>query len=274
MNIELLKSTFLKFDYELSDMQAEKLIRFNELLVEWNKKINLTAIIEPEDVLWKHFVDSTLLLFEPDMESENLTDEESLLYNNKVENVGAFNSSDSFPLCKFGSIIDKEDVRVIDIGTGAGFPGIVLGILKPTWQITLLDSLNKRVDFLNTVISELALENCTAVHGRAEELARDDSYRFGFDLVVSRAVAELPVLLELCMPFVSDDGFFVSYKGPGYEEELSHASGAMSELKVADRFTMQFGLSNSTRVLIGFEHVDSLPDKYPRRAGIPMKRPL
>ena len=265
---------FEQHDYVLSPDKADKLNRFYELLIEWNERVNLTAITEYEEVVLKHFIDSALLLFMSDAETEYLTDDEQTLYDSIVDSRGVFDSTQPFPLCRLQTYIESDDVKILDVGSGAGFPGIVLGILMPGWDITLLDSLNKRVEFLDTVISELSLTNIHTIHGRAEELARDESHRLSYDIVLSRAVAELPVLLELCTPFVSDDGLFISYKGPKYEEELESSEHAFSELHVRPRFVMVFDERELKRYLIGFDHEDAFPDKYPRRAGMPTKRPL
>ena len=273
MDISLI-DIFKSFDYTLSSEKCEKLNRFYELLIDWNERINLTAITDHDEVVWKHFIDSASVLFKPDTEKEYFTDEENELFGSKTEACEAITSEAPFPLRRFRAMLENDPVRLLDVGTGAGFPGIVLGILDPAWQITLLDSLNKRAEFLKTVISELSLENISVIHGRAEDIGRDADHRLSYDLVVSRAVASLPVLLELCMPFVSDKGFFVSYKGPDHESDLSRSAHAMSELKVAERFICGYRFRDNERVLIGFEHDGVFPDKYPRRPGIPGKRPL
>lgn len=234
-----MRELFDRYGISITPDQEEMLKRYFDLLVSWNEKINLTSITSYDDVLIKHFLDSALLLS---------------------------SSVDGFDL--------KPEARMIDVGTGAGFPGMVLGILKPEWDIVLLDSLNKRVEFLNDVISELSLKNVMAIHGRAEDLARDEKYRIGFDLVVSRAVADMSLLLELCIPFVSDEGCFVAYKGPKFSDELSLSSHAMDELKVKHLFENSFDLAGADRTLVFFVRDGELPEKYPRRAGIPAKRPL
>jgi len=237
---------FSEYGLSLSEEQRDQLESYYHRLIEWNQKINLTTITSYDDVVRKHFLDSAMLL--------------SL-------------GQDSSP--ELSKILSSErSLRVIDVGTGAGFPGLVLAILRPDWEIVLLDSLNKRIDFLNVVISELSLKNVRAVHGRAEEFGRDEDFRCGFDLVVSRAVADLRLLLEFCIPFVSDDGIFVSYKGPKVEEELTCSSHAFEELKADIAFEHKLSLGDSERTLVGFSRVGDLPDKYPRRPGIPAKRPL
>ena len=235
-----MRELFSEYGLELLSDQENMLEKYAGLLTEWNQKMNLTSITSHEDIVRKHFLDSALLLSASEL-----------------------------------SLADPDrEIRLLDVGTGAGFPGLVLAILRPTWQITLLDSLNKRIDFLNTVITELDLKNVQAIHGRAEELGRDDTHRLHYDLVVSRAVADLRLLLEFCMPFVSDSGIFVSYKGPKFSSELTSALHALEELHTLCCFDREFSLGESERVLVGFRHDGSFPEKYPRRAGIPAKRPL
>ncbi len=234
-----MKELFSKYEIDISSSQEEMLKSYYDLLVSWNEKMNLTSITTYDEVVLKHFLDSALLL------------------SSSVSESGL-----------------KSDAKVLDVGSGAGFPGMVLAILKPEWKMVLLDSLNKRVDFLNEVIGKLSLNNVTAIHGRAEDVARDDNHRESFDLVVSRAVADMSLLLELCIPFVNDDGYFVSYKGPKYKDELSSAAHALSELNAKCVSDSSFDLFGVDRTLIFFERDGILPDRYPRRAGIPAKRPL
>jgi 16S rRNA (guanine527-N7)-methyltransferase len=174
---------------DLNDSQYKKFDKYMDLLIEWNKNINLTAITDKEEIVLKHF-------------------------------------ADSLSICKYFNNNDK----VIDIGTGAGFPGIPLKIYNNTLNITLLDSLNKRVIFLNNVIDELELNTITAIHGRAEELGRNIEYREKYDKAVSRAVANLSTLLEYVMPFVKEGGEFICMKGPNIEEEIKNAKNALKEL--------------------------------------------
>ena len=243
---DLLRSHFDLRGLSISEEQVNMLFRYYEILVEWNERMNLTSITEFEDVVVKHFLDSALIL------------------SSGWEEVDR----------SFSSLISKQSVRLLDVGTGAGFPGLVLAILRPSWEVTLLDSLNKRVEFLNSVVSELGLSHVHAIHGRAEDFGRDASHRLSYDLVVSRAVADLRLLLEFCLPFVSEDGFFVSYKGPKFEEELSSSAHALEELHSSLCFSRSFVVEESHRLLAGFGWVDSFPEKFPRRAGIPVKRPL
>ena len=236
----MIKELFNKYNISLTDDQEEKLNLYLELLIRWNKRFNLTSITERDEVIRKHFLDSAIIL----------KDDIDTLFSTAVES------------------------SLLDLGTGAGFPGMVLAILKPEWKITLADSNNKKISFLNEVISELDIKNTTTIHGRAEDLGRDQKHRQAYDLVTSRAVAELRLLLELCIPFVKTDGYFISYKGPGYNDELSAADNAMKELNCAVNNTIKLSIENNDRSILIFEKTDSIPDRYPRRSGIPAKRPL
>lgn len=235
-----LTEAFQRENIQISDEKAELLIRFYELLIQKNKVMNLTGITEFTQVVYKHFLDS----------------------------VYGKTAMDIF-----------SDVSVIDIGTGAGFPGIPLKICYPELKITLMDSLNKRVGFLNEVIGELGLTGIRAVHSRAEDLGRNPEYRERFDYAVSRAVADLAVLAEYSLPFVKTGGKFISYKGGDVEEELNRSKkaigilgGRVTEVKrfsysVAEEETYQ-------RSMIVIEKVKETAKKYPRKAGTPGKMPL
>ena len=194
-----MKEELGELEIALTDQQLEQFYRYYELLVEWNKVMNLTAITEMEDVVTKHFVDSLSLV-------------------------------------KAVKDLETAEYRILDLGTGAGFPGIPLKIAFPNLQITLLDSLNKRIKFLNEVISQLGLRKIEAIHGRAEDYGRDKEYRETYDFCVSRAVANLATLSEYCMPYVKIGGAFVPYKSGKLEEELVQAKGAVKLLggKVED----------------------------------------
>ncbi len=222
---------------ELTTEQSKKFNRYYELLIEWNQKINLTAITDRDEVWVKHFEDSLSI--------------DRILDMSKIESV-------------------------IDVGTGAGFPGIPLKIIYPKIKLTLLDSLDKRVRFLKEVISELALENVTALHGRAEDYGRDEKYREEYDLCVSRAVASLPVLTELCVPFVKVGGCFIAYKSEKAEEEIKASGQAIDSLGAKISSTESFSLSGGEygRTLIKIDKIESTPDIYPRRAGLPSKKPI
>ena len=234
-----MQELFGKYGVVISSSQVEMLDTYYDLLVSWNEKTNLTSITDYDDVVVKHFLDSALLL---------------------SSSIDEFNSA--------------SGTRVLDVGTGAGFPGLVLAILRPEWSIVLLDSLNKRIDFLNDVIKKLSLNNVITIHGRAEDIARNEDFRKGFDLVVSRAVADMSLLLEFCIPFVKDEGCFVAYKGPKYSDEIRLSNNALDELNAKFLFVKSFDLSGADRMLVFFDRDGELPDKYPRRAGIPAKRPL
>ncbi len=234
-------SQFLKdleeLSLQLTEEQIDQFIRYYEMLVEWNGFMNLTAITEYADVMKKHFIDSLSLT--------------------KVFDV-------------------SRECSVIDVGTGAGFPGLALKIAFPQMKITLLDSLNKRIQFLDAVIAELALKEITTIHGRAEDYARPDKLREQFDLCVSRAVANLTSLSEYCLPFVKVGGCFVSYKSEKVSEELSASKNAVFLLGGKFIKSEEFNLPNSNiyRNLIYIKKVQATPKKYPRKAGLVTKEPL
>ena len=222
---------------QLNGQQKEQFIKFYEYLIEKNKVMNLTGITDFEEVLTKHFLDSLSCV----------------------------------------KTIDMTKVKtMIDIGTGAGLPGIPLKIIYPELHVTLLDSLNKRVKFLNAVIENLGLTGITAIHGRAEDIAKQKEYREGFDLVVSRAVANLSSLSEYCLPFVKTGGMFVPYKSGSVDTELSEASRAIKVLGGEYRDTVRFELPGTDidRTLVVIEKVKETPKKYPRKAGTPSKEPI
>ncbi len=221
----------------LTEQQCQQFQTYYEMLIEKNKVMNLTAITEYEEVIDKHFLDSILL----------------------------------------GTVMDLSgDMSVIDVGTGAGFPGIPLKIAYPNLKITLLDSLNKRVKFLNEVIEELGLTDIEAVHARAEEGARKQEYREQFDLCVSRAVANLSTLSEYCLPFVKKSGCFVSYKSSQIEEELQQSKKAVKILggKIRNVEEKQLPDTDIVRQFVMIEKIGPTPKAYPRKAGTASKTPL
>lgn len=221
----------------LTEVQREQFDRYYELLVEWNKVMNLTGITDYDEVNLKHFVDSLTIV--------------------RVKNM-------------------KNVENVIDIGTGAGFPGIPLKIVYPEIKIVLLDSLNKRIKFLNTVIEELGLKNIETLHGRAEDYAKKSEYREKFDLCVSRAVANLSTLSEYCIPFVKVGGEFISYKSGTSDEEINEAQGAVNILGGKIEKTEKFTLPGTDmgRALVKIKKEKHTPGRYPRKAGVPGKEPL
>ena len=227
-----------EWNLELTETQLYQLEKYYEMLVEKNKVMNLTAITEYEDVLKKHFLDSLAL---------------SRIIN-----------------------LSKHKYKLLDLGTGAGFPGIPLKIVFPNLEVTLMDSLNKRIVFLQEVISELGLTGITAVHGRAEEEAIKPEYRAKFDICVSRAVARLASLCEFCIPFVKLGGDFIPYKSGDYKEELQEAKYAIRELGGEYIKTYEYQLPNSDieRTLIQIEKLKQTSKKYPRAGGKPLKQPL
>lgn len=228
-----------QFSIILENSQINQFYQYYELLNEWNKVMNLTAITDHNEVITKHFVDSLALV-------------------------------------KAAGEISTKEYKIIDIGTGAGFPGIPLKIAFPQLKITLMDSLNKRIKFLNEVIEQLGLKEITAVHSRAEDLGRDKDYREKYDLSVSRAVANLSTLSEYCMPFVKPGGFFISYKSGKIEEELSSAKHAIfllgGKVNRIESFTLDG--AEAERTLIKIEKVSEISKRYPRKAGVPGKEPL
>ena len=221
----------------LNKKQKEQFDQYYNLLIEWNKVMNLTAITDYDQVNLKHFTDSLTIVKVISME--------------KMENM-------------------------IDVGTGAGFPGIPIKIMFPHLKVVLLDSLNKRVKFLNTVIEELGLKDISAVHGRAEDIGKNKLYREKFDLCVSRAVANLSTLCEYCLPFVGITGSFVSYKSADSEEEIKNAEGAVKilggKIDGIEKFTLPE--TEIGRALVKIVKIKSTPGKYPRKAGLPSKEPI
>ena len=232
-----LKRTLSENGIEVNDEQALLLNKYYDMVVEKNKVMNLTAITVYDEFVLKHFVDSLSIV-------------------------------------KTG--IDINGKKIIDVGTGAGFPGIPLKIVYPDTDIVLMDSLNKRLVFLNEVIEALGLKQIRTVHGRAEELGINPSFREQFDLCVSRAVARLCTLSEYCIPFVKKGGYFISYKSGNIDEELSEAKKAIHVLGGESKEKVMFNLAGEEigRSFVIINKVDSTPKKYPRQAGKPSKEPI
>ena len=226
-----------RLDIHLSEKQEKQFYQYYELLVKWNKVMNLTAIVDYKEVQEKHFIDSLSLV--------------------KMINI-------------------KSVHTLIDVGTGAGFPGLPLKIVFPHLEVILLDSLQKRILFLNEVIRDLGLFQIEAKHGRAEDYAKDVKYRENFDLCVSRAVADLSVLSEYCIPFVKIGGKFISYKSDLIDEEVKHSENAIHILGGNIQKIEKFQLPESEikRSFISISKERTTNKRYPRKAGIPLKKPL
>ncbi len=225
------------FDIFLSQQQKEQFERYFELLVEWNEKINLTAITEKKEVFLKHFYDSIA----------------PILYK----------------------LINNEAIKILDIGAGAGFPSLPMKIIFPELQVTIIDSLNKRINFLSLLANELGLDHITLLHGRAEDFGQDLTYRGQFDIVTARAVARLSVLSELTIPFLKKNGRLLSLKAAKFDEELSDAKNAIAVLgsKFIEQIDYQLPNGDERHIAI-IEKKKETPKKYPRKAGTPNKKPL
>jgi len=220
----------------LNDIQIKQFMDYYEILIDWNKMMNLTSITEFSEVVHKHFLDCLSIV----------------------------------------KVLRPEKEKILDVGTGAGFPGIPIKIAFPDTKVVLMDSLNKRIRFLNEVIKSLHLENITTVHARAEDMGRDESFRDAFDICTSRAVARLSVLSEYCLPFVKKGGHFIAYKSGNIKEELEEAENAIKILggSVTDYKEFTLPLTEIGRSLVIIEKIKETPEKYPRTAGKPSKEPL
>ena len=245
-----------ELDIMLDEKQIMLFLNYYELLVEWNSFMNLTSIIDFNDVLKKHFIDSLCLVKG---------------YGLINSNGGGLSSGDG----ESGGM-KLDGIKFLDVGTGAGFPGIPLKIAFPHVKVTLLDSLQKRVKFLDEVIGSLGLDGIEAVHGRAEDYAKPDRLRGKYDLVVSRAVANLSTLSEYCIPFVKKGGKFVCYKSEKVSEELVKAEKAIEILggKVEKKVDYILPSSDIYRCLIVIDKMKNTPARFPRKAGIPSKEPI
>ena len=239
MDIKEFEEIMLYYSKELninvSKIQIKQFYDYMNLLIEWNKVINLTGIVEPKEIILKHFIDSLTVLGK----------------------------------------IDKDDL-IIDVGTGAGFPGIPIKILCPETKVVLLDSLNKRVNFLNEVINKLKLKDIQTIHGRAEDFGRDKNYREKYDVAIARAVAPLNILLEYLMPFTKIDGKCICMKGPNTEKEINNSKNAIAVLggTLIDKNEFELPYTDISRTIIEIKKEKYTSKTYPRKAGTPTKKPL
>lgn len=231
----LMKEYGKEIQIKFTEEQLQKFYKYMNMLIEWNKKINLTAIIEPKEIILKHFMDSLTIL--------------------KYVN-------------------DNE--KMLDVGTGAGFPGIPIKIMNSNIEITLLDSLNKRINFLNEVINKLELKNISAIHSRIEDYGKNNKYREKYDIVTSRAVANLATLSEYMLPMLKIKGKSICMKGSDIKEEVKNSKRAIDILggEIVNIEELVLPKSDNRRNLIIIEKKKNTPLKYPRKAGIPSKEPL
>lgn len=221
----------------LDDAKADQFGQYLSMLVEWNEKFNLTAITDPRDIIIQHFLDSISVL---------------------------------------GLGFMTDGMSILDMGTGAGFPGIPIKIMLPDTKLVLVDAVQKKTVFLSEVVKELKLNDVEVIHGRVEDLGREAGRREAFDAVVSRAVAELRVLLEYCFPFIRTGGYFAAYKGPAAAEESKNALNALKVLG-GDTMSMEkveVPYSDRTHILVTAKKIKQTPKQYPRSAGKPKKSPL
>ncbi len=236
-NSQVISDAFALAGTPLTPLQADQFFSYYQDLIETNKVMNLTAITDFSEVIHKHFVDS---------------------------------------IHKVGDILPSYPQNVIDIGCGAGFPSIPLHILHPDWNMTLVDSLLKRLSFIDRIVAGFGWDNVKTVHSRAEDLAQDPYYRAFYDLAVARAVSRLSVLCEYCLPFVRKGGYFLAYKGASADQELEEARHAIKLLggEVKDIIHFTLPQHSDERALILIQKTHATPDKYPRKAGLPAKSPL
>lgn len=243
--IDLFKNRLSQLNIDLTDAQINQFNQYYEMLVETNKVMNLTAITEYDEVLLKHFIDSLAVSVVPEF-------------------------------LELLELSKKQEIRLIDVGTGAGFPGVPLKIAFPSFSVDLLDSLNKRINFLQNVISNLNLDDIDAFHGRAEDQARLVDFRENYDLCVSRAVANLATLSEYCLPFIKKDGLFVALKSGNIDEELEASKKAIHVLggEVIKVIPYVLPESDIERSFVVIKKIAVTSKKYPRKAGLPSKEPI
>ena len=239
MNPEKFVLELSKHNFELTDKQKQQFKLYFKMLIEVNEHVNLTRITEEDEVYLKHFYDSIT------------------------------------PLFTFGAVF-KDGATLCDVGAGAGFPSIPLKILKPGLKVTIVDSLQKRLNFLKDLISELGLTDVELVHGRAEDVGQNKLYRERFDIVTARAVARMSVLSEYCLPLVKKGGYFVALKGPKAEDELDDGKKALEVLggKLIKDEELTLPASEEERTFVLVQKVKSTPKKYPRQAGTPRRKPI
>ena len=236
-NIDILKKGIEDFGLEANEKVLSDFQKYKELLVEWNQKMNLTGIEDEKEVFIKHFLDSI-----------------SAVTKGYIQN----------------------GMSLIDVGTGAGFPGLPLRICLPELKVTLLDSLNKRINFLQEVSSKLSIDDIEFIHGRAEDFGKNEDYREKYDIATARAVAGLPVLMEFCVPFIKVGGYFVCLKGPNANLELEESKKAMEVLGVEyiEKIDVKLPESDLNHNILIFKKVKNTPSKYPRKAGKVSKNPI
>lgn len=234
---EVLKNGALSYNINLNQEQIEQFIIYMDLLKEWNQKINLTTITDDMGIIGKHFIDSISIV-------------------------------------KSGVL--KNGMRLIDVGTGAGFPGIPIKIIMPGVRVVLLDSLNKRINYLNEVVNKLNLKDIEAVHGRAEEFSKKPEFREKFDIATARAVANLSVLSEYCIPYVKVGGYFISMKGPSIDEEIQSGKNAISTLggKFVEIIKTEIPGEDLDHRIVVVEKVKKTDEKYPRKYAQIEKKPI
>ncbi|MDB3084370.1 16S rRNA (guanine(527)-N(7))-methyltransferase RsmG [Clostridioides difficile] len=236
-NIELLRNGIESFNIITNESMLEKFKKYREILVDWNQKMNLTGIEDEKEVYVKHFLDSI-----------------SAVKNGYI----------------------KNGMSIIDVGTGAGFPGLPLKICLDDLELTLLDSLNKRINFLEEVSRELELANIKFIHGRAEDFGKDEKYREKYDIATARAVAGLPILMEFCVPFVKVGGYFICLKGPNANLELEESQKAIDilGLEFVEKIDVELPEIDLNHNILVFKKIKEIPVKYPRKAGKPAKNPI